>query len=175
VFYELTPHSNATSYADAARRHRSRGSETRFDERGGIISPDSRWLAYEADNSGRYEIYVRPFPSVNAGSWQVSTGGGAQPLWAHSGQELFYVAPDGALMAVAVQARGSVWATQTPRRLFGGPYYVGGGINSIRHYDITADDRRFLMLKEAADDANTAQIIVVQNWFEELKRLAPTN
>lgn len=79
--------------------------ETRFDERGGVVSPEGRWLAYESNRSGTYEIYVQPFPNVDGGLWQVSTGGGVQPLWARSGRELFYIAPDDALMAVPVETR----------------------------------------------------------------------
>ena len=74
-----------------------------YDEQNGEVSPDGRWLAYESNESGRFEIYVRPFPDVNSGRWQVSTMGGTQPLWAHNGQELFYVAPDGTLMRAAVE------------------------------------------------------------------------
>ncbi len=74
-----------------------------FAERNGVVSPDGRWLAYEANDSGRFEIWVRPFPEVNSGHWQVSTAGGTRPLWARSGQELFYVSPTGALMRVGVE------------------------------------------------------------------------
>src|SRR5688500_3201915 len=66
---------------------------TPFLERNGEISPDGRWLSYESNDSGAFEIFVRPFPNVNSGKWPVSTGGGIQPLWARNGQELFYVAP----------------------------------------------------------------------------------
>ena len=75
--------------------------QTPSNERNGVVSPDGRWLAYESDSSGQFEIYVKPFPNVNAGQWLISTAGGTRPLWAPNGQELFYVAPDGALMAVA--------------------------------------------------------------------------
>ena len=78
--------------------------ETRFDERGGIVSPDGQWLAYESNSSGRYEIYVRPFPNVGDGQWQVSNAGGVQPLWARNGQELIYVSLTGALMRVGCRA-----------------------------------------------------------------------
>ena len=77
--------------------------QTPFSELNGVISPDGRWLAYEANDSGQAEIYVRPFPEVNGGHWQVSTGGGTRPLWARSGQELFYLGPSGALMRVGVE------------------------------------------------------------------------
>src|SRR5204862_7655544 len=75
--------------------------QTKFDERNGTISPDGRWLAYESNSSGPFEIYVRPFPNVGGGEWQVSTALGTRPLWARSGRELFYVGPpDGAVLGV---------------------------------------------------------------------------
>ena len=76
--------------------------QTPFTERNGEVSPDGRWLAYEANDSGSFEIYVRPFPDVASGRRQVSTGGGRQPLWARNGQELFYLASTGTLMRVGV-------------------------------------------------------------------------
>ena len=85
--------------------------QTPFIERNGVVSPNGRWLATESDNdTGRLEIYVRPFPDVKAGLWQISTDGGRRPLWAPGGGELFYVAPDRALMAVPVDGRGSTWS-----------------------------------------------------------------
>ena len=108
--------------------------ETRFDERGGVVSPDGRWLAYESNRSGAYEVYVQPFPDVDRGLWQVSTGGGTQPLWARNGRELFYVGPDGALMGVPVEARGSVWSAGPPMRLVEGRYFSGGEGTTVRQY-----------------------------------------
>jgi dipeptidyl aminopeptidase/acylaminoacyl peptidase len=148
--------------------------ETRFDETGGVVSPDGRWLAYESNNTGAYEVYVRPFPVVDSGLWPVSANGGVQPLWARNGRELFYVAPDGALMAVAVEPRGPVWSAGAPARLVAGRYFRGGEGTSMRQYDVTADGQRFLMMKDDVRDTEAASpIIVVQNWFEELKRLVP--
>jgi hypothetical protein len=145
-------------------------------ERNGEVSPDGRWLAYQSNESGQYQIYVRPYPDANSGKWQVSTMGGARPLWARSGQELFYAAPDdGALMRVAVE-RGQAWRTGTPAKLFDNTYAWVITANFFgRSYDISADGRRFLAIKPAAvDPANApSNLIVVQNWFEELKRLAP--
>jgi len=86
---------------------------TNFQERTAEISLDGRWLAYESDESGRLEVYVRPFPEVNDGRWQVSTTGGRMPLWARNGRELFYLAPDGPIMAVPVE-RASSWRSGTP-------------------------------------------------------------
>jgi serine/threonine-protein kinase len=149
--------------------------KTPFDERNGIMSPDGRWLAYEANDSGSFEIYVRPFPDVNSGHWQVSTSGGTQPLWARNGQELFYVAPDGALMRVGV-TRGPTWTAGAPTKVLEGRYVarVPGG-NFPRNYDIAPDGQRFLMVKAVGTDATSAplQIIVVQHFDEELKRLVP--
>ena len=77
-------------------------------ERNGVVSPNGRWLAYEElDRDGQFEVYVRPFPNVSAGQWPISTAGGTRPVWAPSGQELFYVAPDGGLMAVRAEPRGA--------------------------------------------------------------------
>jgi hypothetical protein len=148
---------------------------TRFDEGGGVVSPDGHWLAYESNSTGTHEVYVRPFPGVDAGLWQVSSGGGVQPLWARNGRELFYVAPDGALMVVAVEARGQLWSAGAPTRLVEGRYYRGDQTASSRQYDVSSDGQRFVMIKEearAADDATS--IFVVQNWFTDLRRLVPT-
>jgi serine/threonine-protein kinase len=146
-----------------------------FAERNGIVSPDGRWLAYEANNSGRVEISVRPFPEVNSGRWQVSTAGGTRPLWAPSGQELFYVSPTGALMRVGVE-RGPSWAAATPTPLVKDGYFSPGSGLAGRTYDVALDGQRFLMIKEGGGTDQTAappQIIVVQHWTEELKRLVP--
>jgi serine/threonine-protein kinase len=149
--------------------------ETPFEERGGIVSPDGHWLAYESNSSGQFEIYVRPFPNVGAGQWQVSNAGGVQGLWARSGRELFYLAPDGALLTVPVEPRGTTWGAGTATKLFAGRYYTGA--DSSRQYDVSPDGQRFLMIKEAGATNQTAtppQVIVVQHWTEELKRLVPT-
>ena len=119
---------------------------------------------------------MRPFPEVNSGRWQVSTAGGTRPLWAPSGQELFHVAPTGALMRVGVE-RGPSWAATTPTLLVKEGYFTIAGGNLGRTYDISPDGQRFLMIKAGggSDQAAAPQIVVVQNWFEELKRLVPVN
>jgi serine/threonine-protein kinase len=147
---------------------------TRFDERGGVVSPDGRWLAYESNRSGAYEVWVQPFPVVDAGLWQVSTAGGRQPLWARSGRELFYVAPDGALMTVQWEARGSIWSAGAQTRILEGRYFRASEGTTVRQYDVTADGQRFLMIKDESRSTNAAPAIsVVLNWTEELKRLVP--
>jgi eukaryotic-like serine/threonine-protein kinase len=149
--------------------------QTPFSERNGEVSPDGRWLAYEANDSGRFNIYVRPFPEVSSGYWQVSTDGGTRPLWARNTRELFYLSVTGALMRVGV-APGPTWSATAPTKLFEGPY--GAAPNQTgRTYDIAPDGRRFLMIKAggSADQAAVpASLVVVQNWREELMRLAPT-
>ncbi len=145
-----------------------------FNEQNGTVSPDGRWLAYEANDSGRFEIYVRPFPEVNSGRWQVSNTGGTRPIWARRGQELVYVSPTGALMGVGV-ARGPSWAATTPTLVVKEGYFTNLSWWG-RSYDISPDGQRFLMIKEGGADgtAAPASIIVVQHWVEELKRLVPT-
>jgi Tol biopolymer transport system component len=149
--------------------------QSSFAERNGIVSPDGRWLAYEATDSGRSEIYVRPYPDVNSGHWQVSPGGGTRPLWARNGQELFYVSPAGALMRVGVE-RSPSWAATIPALVIKEGYATIGG-NLGRTYDISSDGQRFLMIKNSGGSDQTAavpKVIVVQHWQEELKRLVPT-
>jgi serine/threonine-protein kinase len=140
---------------------------TPYNERNGVVSSDGRWLAYESDSSGKFEIYVKPFP-VTAGQWLVSTAGGTRPLWAPNGQELFYVAPDGSLMAVRVDARGASWSAGSPAKVLEGTNATGSP-GSSRNYDVSPDGQRFLMVKQSANQAAAPQIIVVQNWLEELK------
>jgi serine/threonine-protein kinase len=147
---------------------------SRFTERNGVISPDGRWLAYEANDSGRFEIYVRPFPDVNTSLSVVSTNGGTKPLWTRRGEELIYVSPTGALMRVGV-SRGPSWsATQPSVAVKEG--YVTNPVWWGRSYDVSPDGQRFLMIKESGADgtATPASIIVVQHWVEELKRLVST-
>jgi serine/threonine-protein kinase len=146
--------------------------QTPFNERNGTVSPDGQWLAYESDSSGRFEIYVRPYPRVDAGQSLISTDGGTRPLWMPGGQELIYVAPEGPLMAVSVTTRGGKFSVSPPRKVFEGPYATLTRASG-RTYDVSPDGRRFLVVKPPANQPKS-QIVVVQNWFEELRRLVPT-
>jgi serine/threonine-protein kinase len=143
---------------------------TRDDERNGIVSPDGRWLSYESDRSGQFEVYVRPFPNVEEGEWQVSAGGGRQAVWTRSSRELFYVALDGSLLIVSVNARGSEWSGGTPQKFLDNRYFSGGGVP--RQYDVAPDGERVLVLKQGSDQGSP-QILVVFNWPTELGILAP--
>jgi serine/threonine-protein kinase len=148
--------------------------KTMFDERNAEVSPDGRWVAYESDESGQLQVYVRPFPTVDGGRWQVSTSGGMQPLWARNGRELFYRSGD-AVMSVAVES-GAGFVARNPVVLFKGQYAPS---LSGRNYDVSPDGRRFLMLKVGAgavpQNPSPPRVVIVENWFEDLKRLVPTN
>jgi serine/threonine-protein kinase len=149
--------------------------QTPFAERNGTVSRDGRWLAYESNDSGRFEIYVRPFPKVDGGRWPVSTNGGTRPLWSRDGRELFYVAPSGAIMRVGVSGQSS-WSATTPTLLVKEGYFTQPG-NPGRTYDISSDGQRLLMIKDAAVATRPSPysgIVVVLNWAEELKRLSRT-
>ena len=143
---------------------------TRFNETAPRFSPDGRLLAHISDESGRFEIYVQPYP-VPGGKWQISTEGGMEPIWNRNGRELFYRNGD-KMMAVDIGTQPS-FAAGKPRMLFEGRY-VPPPV-PIVNYDVSPDGQRFLMLKpnESAEAAPT-QINVVLNWFEELKQKVPT-
>jgi serine/threonine-protein kinase len=146
-------------------------------ERNAEVSPDGRWLAYEANDSGRYDIYIRPYPDVSSGGpWQVTTDGGTRPLWSRNSQELFYLNLTGDLMRAGV-APGKTWGPTTPTRLFEGRRYGATASQRGRTYDVSPDGSRFLMIKAVArqgQTAATASLVVVQNWAEDLKRLVPS-
>ena len=146
---------------------------TDFREGNGEFSPDDRWLAYQSDDLGQHEIYVRPFPNVDDGRVQISTGRGAHPLWRPDGRELLFRAPGGQLMGATVVPDASFSASR-PQIVLQRRYYQerSGG----RMYDISPDGQRFLMIKEGGADTELAptEFHVVLNWFTELERLVPT-
>ena len=131
------------------------------------VSPDGRWIAYTSDESDQKEIYVRPFPNLDERKWTISRGGGETPVWSPDGRELFY-RNDDKMMVVDIVAESS-FSHGVAKELFEEPYSYGDG----RQYDIHPDGKRFLMIKEVKQ--TEPQLIVVQNWFEELKRLVPTD
>jgi serine/threonine-protein kinase len=144
--------------------------ETPGEERNGDLSPDGRWLAYEgesATHAGQIDVYVRSFPDVERGLWQVSRDGGTFPRWARNGRELFFIAPSGAMMAVSVNVSGSTWKAGSPVKLFEGRYATREG-SLGRLYDV-APDGRFLMFKNLTG-VHAAHFIIVQNWPSELAR-----
>jgi serine/threonine-protein kinase len=147
--------------------------QTSDDERNGIVSADGRWLAYDSNSSGRFEVYVRPFPDTAAGFCQVSTMGGTRPVWSHQSKELFFSALDGAMMRVTVETTGTTCRAATPSKLLEPGYLLSGGGNVIRAFDVSTDDHRLLMIKGNEGGGLPIVLVVVQNWTEALKRLVP--
>jgi serine/threonine protein kinase len=136
---------------------------TPFQEWSPQFSPDGRWIAYTSDESGKPEVYVRPFQD-SSGKWQVSSGGGSYPRWRRDGKEVFYIAPDKTLMAVEVQA-GSAFETGAPKPLFRTQIR---STDAGSQYDVSADGQRFLINTIVPEEQSA--ITVVQNWMAGLKK-----
>jgi hypothetical protein len=130
--------------------------QTPFNEGREQLSPDGQWLAYESDESGRPEVYIASFQG-QAGKWQISTNGGVQPRWAHTGRELFYIAADSRLMSVAITA-GETLSPGVPNGLF----HVRFDDFPRNAYCVAPDDQRFLF--QLPLDELTTPITVVMNW-----------
>ncbi len=153
-----------------------------YNERNPAISPDGRWIAYSSDESGRIEIYVRPFPNVDDGKWLISTQGGEFPIWSPHGRELYYDDYPDQMMVVTIETEPT-FAAGNPEVLFRSEYVLASHSGpDPSPYDISPDGKRFLMIKEetqaqegdeAAETPPITELIVVDNWDEVLKRLAP--
>ena len=135
--------------------------DDRFDRGDFQFSPDGKWVAYESNETGRYEIYVVPYPDAGAKT-QVSTDGGTRPRWNRNGRELFFRA-GAAMMAIDVES-GAAFRARTARRLF-------EKVSSS--YDVAPDGRRFLMLKPSAADSDPPELHVILNWFDDLRKKVP--
>jgi WD40 repeat protein len=129
------------------------------------FSPDGRWIAYTSNESGRTEVYARPYPSPG-GRWQVSTDGGAEPVWNPKGRELFY--RSGQKMMAVDYTEQPEFSPGKPRMLFESSYVPSP--RSLADYDASSDGQRFLMLKNA--EQKPGEISMVLNWPEELNRKA---
>jgi hypothetical protein len=142
-----------------------------YDEKAPALSPDGRWLAYVSDESGRDEVYVRPFPNLDSGKWQVSGSGGREPLWANSGRELFYrrsrAAAPGAVVAVSLAA-GATFEVLGERALFTDVYEEDP---NHRRYDVTPDDQRFVFIRSVVNDSTAERnLTLVEHWGDRLRR-----
>jgi Tol biopolymer transport system component len=141
-----------------------------------VVSPDGRWMAYESDESGSYEVYVRPFPIPKGGSgdrWQISTGGGVLAIWSRNSRELFFQNPDNRIMVMDYQGQSGSFVVGKPRlwsdqRL----QDVGGMENS----DLAPEGKRFAILPEMkapVEEKGDVHVAFLLNFFDELRRRAP--
>jgi hypothetical protein len=136
------------------------------------FSPDGRFVAYTSNESGRNEVYVRPFPVPSGGKWMISKDGGFQPRWRRNGKELFYVSAEAMLMEVDVSL-SPVFKAGIPKALF--PVSFSGSSDIIgTGYDVTTDGQRFLIEKVttgAGPGAPVSPVLtVVVNWESGLKK-----
>ena len=160
---------------------------TQFNEMQGRFSPDGRWVVYRSNESGRAEVYVRPFSNAQgstaagkapaaaagkapaAGKWMISNGGGTQPRWRRDGKEILYFSPDASIMSVPVEASGATFAAGVPTRLFEVPIYPGPAGNITPSWDMTADAQKFLVTTLVGSNTSPP-FTVVLNWETALKR-----
>jgi Tol biopolymer transport system component len=142
--------------------------QPQFSERGGDISPDGRWIAYYSDESSIFQVYVRPFPDVERGRWQISGEGGTVPTWNRSGHELFYI--DGRMRLVSVPVEtGQTFSFGKTTALFD----IADTAVPLRNYDPAPDGSRFVVVKQQRS-RETSRVVIVENRFEELRRRVPT-
>ena len=141
---------------------------TPFYEGDAQFSPDGRWVVYRSDESGRGEIFVRPFPNADGGKWLVSSGGGGQPRWRGDGHEIFYISSNNKLMSAEVSSRGAEFQSSAPKPLF---VVTAPPVVPLARWrwDVTADGRRFLVVTEPGT-TGPAPITVVLNWQAGLKK-----
>jgi Tol biopolymer transport system component len=144
--------------------------KTPFAEQNPHISPDGRWLAYQSDESGRIEVYVRPFPDVNHGRWQVSTQGGSRPLWGRDGRELFYLDASRRMTMVSVSQAGTL-SFGRPVAMFETAQF--GLEGQQRNFDLAPDGKRFLMVKNLPPPSDVPPLMLIQHWFEDLRAKVP--
>jgi Tol biopolymer transport system component len=142
---------------------------TRYNEMNPSPSPDGRWFAYQSDDSGKDEIYVRPFEDPQRRRWKVSIDGGTTPLWSRQSDEIFFRNPTGDMMAAAYVTEPEFDIKHTVMLFAGAGYFAGGA----RAYDVAADGRFLMVKKGTQPEESTDRIVVVVNWSEALKKLLP--
>ena len=142
-----------------------------FAEREPMFSPDGRWLAYWSNETGRQEVYVRPFPGPG-GKWQISTGGGVYPTWSRTKHELFYGTPSGQIMVAAFTVEGDSFRSEKPRLWSDGRFSVR---STTRSFDLHTDGERFALAPAAQTPGGGKQdhVTFIFNFFDELRRIAP--
>ena len=142
-----------------------------FNEAAPVFSPDGRWLAYASNESGSFEVYVRPFPS-GEGKWQISTGGGLFSKWSHNGKELFYRTKDSKIMMVTYTASGDSFRADKPQLWSPGQFTDRGG---AYNFDLHPDGKRFAVLKTPSAEQTAAvnKVSFIFNFFDEIRRKLP--
>jgi serine/threonine-protein kinase len=143
---------------------------TPFEEVNAQLSPNGRFIAYQSNESGRFQVYVRPYPDVNSARWPVTTDGGTNPMWGANGAELFYLDGAMAMTVVPVQTAGRTFSAENPKALFDARIYTADG---TRAYDVAPDGTRLLLIKDGgtADSKLTpAGVFVVLNWLSDLSK-----
>jgi serine/threonine-protein kinase len=150
---------------------------TPANESNAMFSPDGKWIAYQSNESGRIDVYVRPFPGPG-GRWQISTEGGSLPMWSRTRHELFYAAPDNRLMVVPYVVDGAAFKNERPRVWSERPFLnrpgTGAGISGISFALHPDGDRFALAPASEIAGATTDRLVFIFNFFDELRRLAPS-
>jgi len=141
--------------------------DDRYEEAAIALSPDQRWLAYTSNESDRYEVYVRPYPDVNANRWLISTAGGNEPRWSPNGRELFYHAADGNLIAVAYTTAGG-FTPGASTVLFSTAEFLHNTATS--NFDISPDGQRFIYTRARGGGVEGhATVILAQHWLHAMR------
>jgi hypothetical protein len=150
---------------------------TPFIEQEPAFSPDGRWIAHTSNESGRNEVYVRPFPGgapSGSGKWQISTGGGQYPIWSRSGRELFYETLDNRIMVSTYTAKGASFAADKPR-----PWSNKQILDltpGVWNLDLSPDGKRFALIPKpeaTSEQKGSVHVTVLLNFFDELRRRVP--
>ncbi len=147
---------------------------TPFGEGWSAFSPDGRWIAYTSDESGRYEVYVRPFPGPG-GKWQISTAGGVRPMWSHNGRDLFYQSRDNRIMVSTYTARADSFDVDKPRP-WSNTQVLDPGPGIQWSLDLAPDGKRFAVFprpEATGEQKGTVHVTVMLNFFDELRRKLP--
>src|SRR5579864_356537 len=165
--YLLVARGDALAYAGFGEKEPKVLLQGNWIVRNAQFSPDGKWIAYSSNEAGAFEIYVSPFP--NAGSkWQVSRGGGEEPRWRHDGKELFYLSPEGKMMAASVKS-GTGFESGAPVTLFQAHVRQPISSGDVVSYDVAADGQRFL-INTKVDDPSAAPLSVILNWSSEIEK-----
>ena len=170
VYYEMTSDAERDIWMLSPDADPSALVATKFNERAPSLSPDGHWLAYVSDREGQDQVVVQPFPT-GGGVIQISTGGGTEPVWSRDGSELFY--RHGNQMMVVEVEREPAFSPGRPTLLFEAPYDIDPAGQGNSNYDVSLRGDQFLMVRRS--ETQTAALVVVENWHEELKRLVPVD